>query len=107
MLGNGYLKCHKDPHEWRAIEEDFESKWNLPDCFSTIHGKHVVIQCPANVESLYHNYKNIHSIAFMALTDTNYNFILVDIGDYRRPSVGSAFANSNIGRAIGGERQDG
>ena len=43
----------------------------------------------------------------MALTDTNYNFILVDIGDYVRPSVGSAFANSNIGRAIGSERQDG
>lgn len=108
MFGNSYLKCHKDPHEWRAIEEDFESKWKFPNCFSTISGKHVVsIQCHSNFESLYYNHKKFHSIVFMALVDINYNFIMVDIGDYGRPSDGSVLANSNIGRTIGGESPDG
>ena len=43
LLEVGYLEYPKDFRELRAIAEDFENKWNFPNCLGVITGKHVII----------------------------------------------------------------
>ena len=49
---------------------------------------------------MYFNYEKFFSIVLMAVVNANYEFILVDIGDYGRHSDGSVFLSSNIGYSI-------
>jgi len=52
------------------------------------------------VGSQFLNYKRTISIVLMALVDTNYKFITVDVGFYKKNSDGSIFANSCFGKAL-------
>ena len=40
-----------------SISNDFNNKWNLPNCIGAIDGKHVALKCPSNSGSLFYNYK--------------------------------------------------
>ena len=100
LLLNGYLKCPKNPNEWRQTALGFENQWNFPNCTGAIDGKHIIIQCPGRGGSMFFNYKKFHSIVLMAVVDSMYQFIMVDVGDYGRLSDGSVFASSKLGRAI-------
>lgn len=42
---------------WVKVANDFNYKWNLPNCLGAIDGKHVPIVCPPNSGSLFYNYK--------------------------------------------------
>lgn len=42
---------------WLKVANDFNYKWNLPNCLGAIDGKHVAIQCPPKSGSLFYNYK--------------------------------------------------
>lgn len=96
----GFLDVPKTSKEWKLLGEQFERKWNFPNCIGAIDGKHVIIQCPPRGGSMYFNYKKFHSIVLMATVNANYEFIMVDIGDYGRLSDGSVFSSSNLGYAI-------
>lgn len=100
LQGNGFIKAPETPNEWKTISEQFEKKWNFPNCLGAIDGKHVIIQCPPRGGSMFFNYKKFHSIVLMAVVNANYEFILVDIGDYGRLSDGSVFSSSHLGMAI-------
>ena len=94
------MECTKDSQEWRVIAVDFESKWSFPNWLGAIDGKHVLINCPANGGSLYHNYKKLHSIVLVPVIDENYKFVMVDSDDYGRLCDSSVFTNPNIVTAI-------
>ena len=63
-------------------------------------GKHVVMQAPAKSGSMFFNYKKSFSIVLLAVCNSNYEYIMVDIGESGRQSDGGTFANSNIGHVI-------
>lgn len=38
---------------WKKIAEDFESKWNFPNCIGAIDGKHIRIQVGTKMSTSY------------------------------------------------------
>ncbi|GFQ71562.1 hypothetical protein TNCT_655831 [Trichonephila clavata] len=53
--------------EWSKIAQDYNDKWNMPNCIGSIDGKHYRIQRPCNAGSLFYNYKDVHSIVLLML----------------------------------------
>ena len=100
LTEQGYLKIPENKEEWKKIADDFEKRWNFPNCLGSIDGKHIVIQAPRGSGSLFYNYKKSFSIVLMAVCNANYKFTMVDIGEAGRQSDGGVFANSDIGYCI-------
>lgn len=42
---------------WLSVANEFNYRWNLPNCIGAIDGRHVPILCPPNSGSLFFNYK--------------------------------------------------
>lgn len=82
------------------IAKDFYDKLKLTNCLGAIDCKHVMIEWPKNTSSTYYNYKNFHSIVFLAACDANYYFILVDIGCYGSTNDASILSSSAFGKAF-------
>lgn len=100
LCANGFLQVPKTAAEWTKISQEFETRWNFPNCVGAIDGKHVIIQCSPRGGSMFFNYKKFHSIVLLAVVDARYQFTMVDVGDYGRLSDGSVFSSSNIGIAM-------
>ena len=64
---------------WENIAKEFERQWNFPRCIGPIDGRHIQIKQPRNSGLYYFSYKGVFSIALLALADTNYNFIYIDV----------------------------
>ncbi|XP_068234079.1 uncharacterized protein [Palaemon carinicauda] len=74
------LRCLKTEEEWKEVAARLSSRWNYHKCLGAVDGKHIAIMKPPNAGSYYYNYKGFHSIVLMAVADTNYKFIYVDVG---------------------------
>lgn len=86
--------------QWINIKEDFMRQWNFPNCCGALDGKHVVTDKPPNTGSLFYNYKHTFSIVLMALVDSNYKFITIDIGGYGKNSDAGIFSDSHLGKRL-------
>lgn len=85
---------------WKKCSDEFNARWDFPNCCGAVDGKHIVIECPPNAGSLFYNYKKQHSIVLMAICDAHYNFLAVDIGAYGGNSDGSVFSSSEFGKML-------
>lgn len=65
---------------WVRVANEFNVKWQVPNCLGSFDGKHVPIRKPNNAGSDFYNYKRFHSIILMAVADANYKFISIDVG---------------------------
>lgn len=86
--------------EWILIVDGFWDRWQMPNCFGAIDGKHIRIKCPPNSGSCFFNYKKYFSTVLLAICDHLYRFKLVDIGAYGGNSDGGIFDASIIGQSI-------
>jgi hypothetical protein len=86
--------------DFLKIEFGFRNCWNFPNCIGAVDGKHCRIQAPNFSGSTHYNYKGFHSIVLMAIVDSEYRFILVDIGRSGSQSDGGVFNRSEIGKRL-------
>eukprot|EP00795_Rhopilema_esculentum_P011796 gene11796-2174_t len=59
-----------------------------------------MIECPANGDSEFFNYKGFHSIVILALCDGKYCFTMVDVGNFGGENDATVFNNSVIGHGF-------
>lgn len=78
----------------------FAEYWNFPNCVGAIDGKHVMVQKPRGAGSEYFSYKKVHSINLMAIADSRYRFIMVDVGQYGSESDGGVWEQCSFNQKI-------
>ncbi|KAJ8720803.1 hypothetical protein PYW08_006268 [Mythimna loreyi] len=61
-LKDEYLKFPSSAEEWKQIAEEFQNKWQYPNCVGAMDGKHIRITKPYSSGSLYYNYKKYFSV---------------------------------------------
>ena len=90
------ISCPLTPEDWLKVANGFETRWNLPHCVGAIDGKHVAVTCPPGGGSAYFNYKHFHSIVMLAVVDSDYKFMYVDVGAEGAGSDGGVFLNTEL-----------
>lgn len=80
--------------------KQFNLKWNFPNCFGAVDGKHIRIEAPHKSGSLYYNYKQFFSLVLQGVADHECKFVTVDIGAYGRQSDGGVFRNSDLAKCL-------
>lgn len=91
---------------WKTLAEEFESKWNFPNCLGAVDGKHIRITPPHGSGSLFWNYKHFHSIILMACANANYEFIWCEVGTNGKVSDGGAIRNTDFYNSLIGDKLD-
>ncbi|XP_026830069.1 uncharacterized protein LOC113563108 [Ooceraea biroi] len=85
---------------WKVSAEKFRDLWQFPNCVAAIDGKYIALQCPIGGGSKYFNYKGFHSEVLLALIDTEYRFIAIDVSAYGKNSDSNVFSTSVIGKKL-------
>ncbi|XP_023944140.1 uncharacterized protein LOC128199505 isoform X2 [Bicyclus anynana] len=81
---------------FEEIAADFNKKANFPNCIGAVDGKHIRVRSPPKSGSLFFNYKGYNSIVLLAIVDSKYRFIYVDIGAYGKESDSTIFHNTKL-----------
>ncbi len=97
-LKNNYLSAPTSSEDWLQIASTFEETWNMPHVVGAIDGKHIRIECPKLIGTLYYNYKGFYSIVLLAICDANYCFTLFDLGQYGSNNDSGVLAISEFGK---------
>lgn len=90
--------CLPEPTEekWLQIANDFSQRAQFPHCIGACDGKHIRIIAPNNSGSMCFNYKGFHSLVLMAICDSSFKFVLIDVGAYGRFGDSAIFQNSSF-----------
>lgn len=86
--------------DWKQIALGFENRWQFPNCLGAVDGKHVRIRPPPDCGAYYYNYKQFHSIVLMGIANSNYEFIMFDVGTNGRISDGGVINNTFFYKAL-------
>lgn len=81
---------------WKDISTGFEKQANFPHCIGAVDGKHIRIIKPTGTGSQHYNYKIFFSIVLLAVVDSDYKFIYVDVGSFRKDSDSTIFKNYTL-----------
>ena len=99
-LGPQYLSVPSNSAGWLSIAEEFQSKWQFPNCLDAIYGKHINISPAANSGSYYYNYKHSHSVVHLAAAGPNYQCLYADIGTNGRTADGGIWKKTSLLKSI-------
>ena len=94
------IQCPTTPEGWKAVVGGFADRWQFHHAIGALDGKHLAIQAPTNMGSLYYNYKGFHSIVLLALVDADYKFMYVDVGSNGSSSDAGIFQMTDLQRAL-------
>jgi len=90
------------PIKWQqelpALE--FEGRANIPHCLGAVDGKHIRVIKPKHSGSMLYNYKDFFPAILMAVADTSYRFVCVDIGSYGKVCDSTAFKRSTLWTSV-------
>ncbi|XP_040275603.1 uncharacterized protein LOC120990767 [Bufo bufo] len=92
--------------QWLQIAQGFQKRAQFPNCIGALDGKHIRVKKPPNSGSRFYNYKQFFSVVLLALADTNYRFIIVDIGAYGSLADARIFRASRMGRWLQSNQLD-
>ncbi|XP_051164962.1 uncharacterized protein LOC127283891 [Leptopilina boulardi] len=92
------------PDAWMTLINNFNEKWQFPNCYGAMDGKHVLMQGQPGTGSDYYNYKNFHSIVLLAMCNADYVFTMVDVRGKGRQSDGGILKNSAFFKALEEDR---
>lgn len=97
-----HLECIPMPTREKSelIASDFEKRANFPHCIGAVDGKHIRLICPPNSGSMYYNYKDFNSVVLMAVADSNYRFVYVNIGSFGKDCDSTIFKRSALWTSI-------
>ena len=90
------LKVPDSEDEWIKVAEGFEQRWNFPNCIGSLDGKHIRLRNPAKGGSHYFNYKKYFSMVLLALVDSDYRFLYIDVGAIGSESDAGIFAQTRL-----------
>ena len=94
------FQCPDTMEEWQQVADGFQAQWNFPNCLGVLDGKHINIRPPPGTGSTFYNYKHTFSIVLMALVDSKYKFLYVDVGCNGRISDGAVFGGCSLQDAL-------
>ena len=94
------MKFPQSSDDWKAIAQEFQTRWNVPHALGALDGKHIRIKKPPRSGSLYHNYKGYFSVVLMALVDADYKFLFTDVGGLGHQSDAQLFNHSELKTAM-------
>ena len=86
--------------EWKTVADEFEELWNFPNCIGAIDREHILMKRPINSCLYYFDCKGTFSVVFLALVNSDYKFIFIDIGCNGRISDGGVFRNSSLSNVL-------
>ncbi|XP_069624175.1 uncharacterized protein [Ranitomeya imitator] len=86
--------------DWLNIAQGFQDTCQFPHCIGALDGKHIRVRKPPGSGTQFYNYKQFFSVVLLALVDSNYRFIIVDIGAYGRTGDSRVFSSSIMGRRL-------
>ncbi|KAM7304263.1 uncharacterized protein ISCGN_014163 [Ixodes scapularis] len=89
-----------DTAAWLRVADGFSRSWQFPNCLGAVDGKHILIQAPAKSGSMFFNYKGTYSIVLLAVVDSDYKFVVVDVGAYGKQSDGGVLQQSAFGQLL-------
>lgn len=82
------------------IANCFNSKWNFPNCFGAVDGKHIRVKCPPKTGSLNYNYEQFFSVMLQAVADHECKFVCIDVGALVKQSEGGIFRASDLFKCL-------
>ena len=95
-----YMPVPRSHDAWKVLSDGFMEKWNFPNCCGAVDGKHIIVFSPPGTHTEYFNYKKFYSLNLMAIADSQYRFIFIDIGQKGSVSDGGVFEHSAFGQAF-------
>ena len=95
FIRNVFPNLQKSSGNWKLWS--LKKKTNFPHCLGAIDGKHSRVIKPEHSGSMFYNYKDFFSVA---VADTTFRFMYIDIGSYGKDRGSTIFKRSRLWTSI-------